>query len=180
MDYFWLHWVFVAVHGLSLVAGRRDRPPAEVGLGSYDRIFPNQDRLPKGGFGNLIALPLQGASRRADNACFVDGRLVPYPDQWKFLSELPLISSAKLSELRARAMSSHRSLLPQSEEEALRNEPWTLFNPRMEVLAAAAGQSARYELPEGHLSDKVQITLANAVYIRQTELTPSLRGFFYP
>ena len=148
----------------------------EVGLGSYDRIFPNQDRLPKGGFGNLIALPLQGASRRVGNACFVDGRLVPYPDQWKFLSELPLISSAKLSELRARAMSSHRSLLPQSEEEALRNEPWTLFNPSMGVPASAEGQSARYELPEGHLSDKVQITLANAVYIRQAELTPSLRG----
>ena len=31
----------------------------QIGLDSYDRFFPNQDTMPKGGFGNLIALPLQ-------------------------------------------------------------------------------------------------------------------------
>ena len=144
----------------------------EVGLGSYDRIFPNQDRMPKGGFGNLIALPLQGAARRAGNTCFVDDRLVPFPDQWRFLSEIPLITGDKLSEIRARALSERRALLPQTEEEALRNEPWTLFNPD----CGTSMRAPRYELPMEHLSDKIQITLANAIYIRQTELTPSLRG----
>ena len=158
----------------------------EVGLGSYDRIFPNQDRLPKGGFGNLIALPLQGAARRVGNACFVDDRLVPYPDQWKFLSELPFVTDAQLTTIRARASSERRMLAPQTEEDALRNEPWTLFNPHSGIssqsIDARHGEigegelSHKYTLPAERLSGKVQITLGNAVYIRQTELTPSLRG----
>jgi len=37
----------------------------ELDMKSYDRLFPNQDTLPKGGFGNLIALPLQKAPKEA-------------------------------------------------------------------------------------------------------------------
>ena len=145
----------------------------EVGLSSYDRIFPNQDRLPKGGFGNLIALPLQGAARRAGNSCFVDERLVPYADQWKFLNDLPLITTEQLGRLRARALSERRILQPQKDEEIARSEPWSLFNP---TGVPDGSQLGPYAFPEGHLSDKILITLGNAAYIRQTELTPSLRG----
>ena len=53
---------------------------------AYDRMFPNQDTLPAGGFGNLIALPLQGQARRQDNSVFLDDSLTPYPDPWAFLS----------------------------------------------------------------------------------------------
>lgn len=53
---------------------------------AYDRLFPAQDRVPKGGFGSLIALPLQGRARRAGNSVFVDDSFEPYPDQWRFLS----------------------------------------------------------------------------------------------
>lgn len=53
---------------------------------AYDRMFPNQDTLPAGGFGNLIALPLQGQARRQDNSVFLDNSLTPYPDPWAFLS----------------------------------------------------------------------------------------------
>ncbi|WP_208629808.1 TOTE conflict system archaeo-eukaryotic primase domain-containing protein [Paenibacillus ferrarius] len=60
----------------------------ELGLGSYDRLFPNQDTLPKGGFGNLIALPLQGSPRKDGNSVFVDEGFIPYEDQWSFLSSL--------------------------------------------------------------------------------------------
>ena len=49
-------------------------------LGSYDRLFPNQDTLPKGGFGNLIALPLQKEARQRGSSVFVDDDLQPYPD----------------------------------------------------------------------------------------------------
>ena len=56
-----------------------------LGLDSYDRFFPNQDTLPKGGFGNLIALPLQWMPRQNGNSLFVDDGLRPYPDQWKLL-----------------------------------------------------------------------------------------------
>ncbi len=59
-----------------------------LGIDSYDRLFPNQDTMPKGGFGNLIALPLQKMSRNLGNRVFVDADLEPYPDQWEFLSKI--------------------------------------------------------------------------------------------
>jgi hypothetical protein len=64
---------------------RRHQP----GLRSYDRLFPNQDTMPAGGFGNLIALPLQKVPRRAGNSVFVDDYLEPFPDQWRYLTEIP-------------------------------------------------------------------------------------------
>jgi hypothetical protein len=48
-----------------------------LGLDSYDRFFPNQDTMPKGGFGNLIALPLQWMPRQDGNSVFVDDSLCP-------------------------------------------------------------------------------------------------------
>src|SRR5688572_27956002 len=60
----------------------------EIGLASYDRFFPNQDTLPQGGFGNLIALPLQRRPREQGNTVFLDDNLLPYTDQWAFLSSL--------------------------------------------------------------------------------------------
>jgi superfamily II DNA or RNA helicase len=59
-------------------------------LNSYDRLFPNQDQLAPGGFGNLIALPLQEKARKFGNSVFVDDKLIPYEDQWQYLAELPL------------------------------------------------------------------------------------------
>ena len=58
----------------------------ELSFKSYDRFFPNQDTLPKGGFGNLIALPLQKASREEGNSVFLDENFNPYEDQWGFLA----------------------------------------------------------------------------------------------
>ncbi|EOC9723697.1 DNA primase small subunit domain-containing protein, partial [Escherichia coli] len=63
----------------------------QLRLGSYDRLFPNQDTMPKGGFGNLIALPLQKRPRASGGSVFVDMNLQPYPDQWAFLvSVIPM------------------------------------------------------------------------------------------
>ena len=59
-----------------------------IGLSSYDRLFPSQDTLPKGGFGNLIALPLQRSPREKGNSAFIDDELKPYADQWAFLSSI--------------------------------------------------------------------------------------------
>src|SRR5262249_21820680 len=61
----------------------------ELSLESYDRLFPNQDTLPRGGVGNLIALPLQHDPRQRRKKGFVDERLVPFPDQWEFLARHP-------------------------------------------------------------------------------------------
>src|ERR1700730_6657832 len=59
-----------------------------MGLNSYDRLFPSQDTMPKGGFGNLIALPLQHGPRENGNSVFVDDQLRAYDDQWTFLSSV--------------------------------------------------------------------------------------------
>ena len=61
----------------------------QMSLTSYDRLFPNQDTMPTGGFGNLIALPLQKIPRRAENSVFIDDRLDPFPDQWRYLASIP-------------------------------------------------------------------------------------------
>ncbi len=63
----------------------------QLGMESYDRLFPNQDTLRRGGFGNLIALPLQHEPRQSGNTVFVDERLVPHPDQWAFLATVSRI-----------------------------------------------------------------------------------------
>src|SRR4030095_7075370 len=58
------------------------------GLDSYDRLFPSQDTMPKGGFGSLIALPLQHGPREKGNSVFVDDHLRPYDDQWSYVSSI--------------------------------------------------------------------------------------------
>jgi hypothetical protein len=57
----------------------------EISFKSYDRLFPNQDTMPKGGFGNLIALPLQAFPRKSQNSVFIDEKFLPYNDQWNYL-----------------------------------------------------------------------------------------------
>jgi len=74
----------------------------EMDLASYDRFFPNQDFVPKGGFGNLIALPLQKKCRRLGNTEFVnphDADLRPWSDQWGFLSQVKRLSSVHVDAL---------------------------------------------------------------------------------
>ena len=58
----------------------------ELGMESYDRLIPNQDTMPRGGFGSLIALPLQREARESGNTVFLDKGLEAHPDQWLFLS----------------------------------------------------------------------------------------------
>ncbi len=75
----------------------------ELSMDSYDRLFPSQDTMPRGGFGNLIALPLQHGPRALGNSVFLDDQLRPYPDdqQWSYLASLPRIDAATV-ELIAR------------------------------------------------------------------------------
>ncbi len=70
----------------------------EIGLGSYERLFPSQDTLPKGGFGSLIALPLQRHSRKHGNSVFLDEVLQPHVDQWRFLESVHRIRVDTLAE----------------------------------------------------------------------------------
>jgi superfamily II DNA or RNA helicase len=75
---------------------------AEMDLASYDRFFPSQDFLPRAGFGNLIALPLQRKSRTLGNTEFLnldDSELLPWPDQWGFLSQIKRLGPAQIEAL---------------------------------------------------------------------------------
>ncbi len=72
-------------------------------LETYDRFFPNQDTLPSGGFGNLIALPLQKPARDHGNSVFLDNTLAPVPDQWAHLASLPRLTREDLDSALARA-----------------------------------------------------------------------------
>ena len=65
----------------------------ELSFKSYDRLFPNQDTMPDGGFGNLVALPLQGLARKSGNSVFVDEQFRPYDDQWAYLSSVQKITA---------------------------------------------------------------------------------------
>ena len=65
---------------------------SKISFKSYDRMFPNQDTMPKGGFGNLIALPLQGQARKNGNSVFVNEEFVPYEDQWAYLSTVKKVN----------------------------------------------------------------------------------------
>ncbi|WP_186670397.1 DEAD/DEAH box helicase family protein [Sporosarcina sp. BP05] len=71
----------------------------EIGLDSYDRLFPSQDTLPKAGFGNLIALPLQHPARTKNNSVFVDETLQAYQDQWLYLSSVIKMSKSDVERL---------------------------------------------------------------------------------
>ena len=69
---------------------------------SYDRFFPNQDRLPDGGFGNLVALPLQGKARKEGNSVFVDENFMVHEDQWNYLLEIKRISEVTVDAILAK------------------------------------------------------------------------------
>ncbi|MFC1678708.1 DEAD/DEAH box helicase family protein, partial [Elusimicrobiota bacterium] len=74
----------------------------DMDLGSYDRFFPNQDFLPRGGFGNLIAAPLQKKPRVLGNTEFLDHstpEMQPWPDQWAFLSGINRLTPPQLEAL---------------------------------------------------------------------------------
>ena len=68
----------------------------QLALKSYDRLFPNQDTMPKGGFGNLIALPLQKEPRDLGRSVFVDANLQQLPDQWAFLENIKPLAQSRI------------------------------------------------------------------------------------
>src|SRR5207245_2247433 len=139
----------------------------DVGFDSYDRFFPNQDTLPHGGFGNLIALPLQKQPRDLGNSVFLDDQIVPYADQWAFLSTVTKIRRTTIEELARDAERRGRIVgvrLPQMGEDDV--EPWT-----------APPSRRRKELPvAGDIPRSLELVIANEVYVPKHGLVPALRN----
>src|SRR5712692_2636963 len=133
----------------------------QLGLDSYDRFFPNQDTMPKGGLGNLIALPLQKLPRADGNSVFVDTEFRPYGDQWTFLASVKRmsVSAAEAVVLEAQR---HGDLIgvriSSAQDEG--QDPWTLPPSR---------KRAERPIP-GPLPVQVRIVRANLLYIEKKDL----------
>jgi superfamily II DNA or RNA helicase len=145
--------------GLMVLTAAMARTPT-LGMDSYDRLFPSQDALPKGGFGNLIALPLQHDARRRGNTLFLDEQLESYDDQWSYLGSLPPITPDRLAGLVARGDRDDGILgVP---EESADERPWRPPQPLTSRLAEV-------ELPE-----VVDATLAQRLYVHHEGLPAAL------
>lgn len=100
-------WIFFDTPVLAVVARKLGsiiltkamEKRSELSFSSYDRLFPNQDTMPDGGFGNLIALPLQGQARKNNNSVFVDKNFKAYPDQWSYLATIQKISTLNVEKI---------------------------------------------------------------------------------
>lgn len=138
----------------------------DVGLDSYDRFFPNQDTLPHGGFGNLIALPLQKESRDRGNSVFLDRNFIPHADQWAFLWSMKKIDRFRVERIvqgAERAGTIIGVRVPPAEDGE--EEPWT----------APASQRRKATIPS-ELPGALEIVLGNQIYVAKEALTPPLRN----
>ena len=139
----------------------------ELGLKSYDRLFPNQDTLPKGGFGNLIALPLQKAARQNGNSMFVDENFRPFEDQWAFLASIRRIGRGQLqsvvreADARGRVIGVRRALIDEEDE-----DPWVKPPSRRSNEAPISGP----------LPPFLELVLGDEIYISKEGLFPALRN----
>jgi hypothetical protein len=150
--------------GAAIVTETMERRP-EIGFASYDRFFPSQDTMPIGGFGNLIALPLQRRAREHGNSVFVDGHLRPYDDQWAFLSSLPRLSAEAASQIVVDAETRGRVLgvrMPVEDEAA--NEPWRMTPSRRREPGPISAP----------LPDKINVVVADQIYIDRTQLPSAM------
>ena len=152
--------------GSYILTETMERRP-DIGFDSYDRFFPNQDTLPHGGFGNLIALPLQKHPRGDGNSVFLDEQGVPHRDQWAFLSTVQRIERGHLEGIARDADRRDRVLgvrLPPPEDDE--PAPW-----------AAPPSRRRAEPPiVGGLPRSLELILGNEIYIAKDDLAPGLRN----
>jgi len=149
--------------GSYVITETMERIP-DIGFRSYDRLFPSQDTMPVGGFGNLIALPLQGTARRNENSVFVDRNFTPYADQWGYLANIRRMLRDELDHIVERASAEGKIFgvrLPLEEDEA---EPWLRTPSRRSLPAVIAG-----ELPAS-----VRIVLADQIYVPRAGLPAGL------
>ncbi|TDN58858.1 DEAD/DEAH box helicase [Paraburkholderia sp. BL10I2N1] len=133
----------------------------QLELSSYDRLFPNQDVLPKGGFGNLIALPLQKQPREHGCSVFVDGTFEPVADQWAFLASVRTMDGRDIEGVIFRATGGAHPLDVAFIAEEDRVEPW---NPPPALAKRLAGA----------MPVSLTLTLANQLYLEKAQLPQSL------
>lgn len=149
--------------GAAMLTETMERAP-EIGFESYDRFFPNQDTMPSGGFGNLIALPLQRRPRESGNSLFANEHFEPYPDQWEHLASIRKMTSAEVTVIVDEASSRGRILgvrMPLSVDE---EKPWEMRPSRTKV-----------DIPiEQKLPTSIELVLSDQLFIAKQDLPPAL------
>jgi superfamily II DNA or RNA helicase len=137
----------------------------QIGLDSYDRFFPNQDTMPKGGFGNLIALPLQKSPRANGNSVFIDSEFRPYPNQWEFLASVKRMPTDAVEAVVLEAQKRGDVIgvrISNVDDEDI--DPWML---------PPSKARAEREIP-GPFPARVQIVRSNLVYVEKDGLPPAM------
>lgn len=162
-------WVFFA-HSVSARDARRlgtaiishtCSRTRQLKLESYDRLFPNQDTMPKGGFGNLIALPLQRKTRENGCSVFVDVDLCPFPDQWAYLATIVPMAPHDIEPTILRATGNAHPLDVTFIAEEDLAEPWKRQSAIPKKISVA--------MPKA-----LNVTLANFIYFEKTHLPQPL------
>ncbi len=131
----------------------------EIQFKSYDRLFPSQDTLPKGGLGNLIALPLQKEAREKGNSEFIDENFQSYDDQWVFLSGLKKISEDRVQNfISALSPGNELGVLTIAEEDEEGRKPWEPPPPKIEL--------QKTDFPQ-----RMEIVRANMLFIPKAHIS---------
>jgi hypothetical protein len=121
--------------------------------------------MPKGGLGNLIALPLQKIPRAEGNSVFVDSEFRPYQDQWAFLASVERMSAdavetvVREAQKRGDLIGVRISIMDDAAQ-----DPWAL-----------PPSQKRIDRPiPGPLPSEVQIVRANLLFIEKAGLPPAM------
>ncbi|HVW28091.1 MAG TPA: DEAD/DEAH box helicase family protein [Polyangiaceae bacterium] len=141
----------------------------ELSMESYDRLFPSQDTMPRGGFGNLIALPLQHGPRQEGNSVFVDEHLNAYPDdeQWFVLASVQRVAAATVEKIAADATSAGTVVgmrIAEISDEDEDAAPWT---------RPPSGTPRIRRIP-GPMPARVAAVLAQRLFVAKDGLPPAL------
>jgi len=154
--------------GSAILTYTMERHP-QLGFDSYDRFFPSQDTMPKGGFGSLIALPLQRIPRDKGNSLFLDKYFNPYPDQWAFLAGVRKMRKEEIEAIVYEAQRNGKIVgVRMSLTEEGNEDPWTL---------PPSGRKVEKTI-EGPFPAKVGIVVSNMVYIEKGDLPAGMINKF--
>jgi len=139
----------------------------QLSMSSYDRLFPNQDTLPRGGFGNLIALPLQHEPRKAGNSVFLGEDFQPHSDQWAYLASLPRMAPSTVESIARKATQQGKVVgirFSSVSEDGKDNAPWE---------RPPSGQLEKAHITEP-IPTEVHAVLAQRLFVEKTDLPSPL------
>ncbi len=128
----------------------------QMDMKSYDRLYPSQDTLPKGGFGNLIALPFQKEPVIKGNSLFIDRNGKPYTDQWQFLMSIKRMSYQEVEVIAKQAVKTGQVVAARPSPVEEDDEPW---------MRLPSGKK-RFKVDVKDLPQSMDAVLANRIYIK--------------